>query len=208
MLAFSLITNPHLRLTFEEFWLKPLSFFPFNLSQTRTFIPHVTFYITFLQLSLTCKIELIQLLFVIFLKVQLFGALNIYSIITWPIIWLFLFILSISPNQPSKVVSTKLAVYILSFPISSPNFSFLTSSFISQHTSNTKFLPHNSRICHRSKLLNSFKYIVWLITAFLSGYKTRVIDFSTYHKAITRPYSKEWKLGCNHKFHFLDVNNT
>ena len=62
------------------------------------------------QLNSTYQIESIQHLFVISPKTQPFGVPNIHSIIMWPITWLFLFMLSIFPNQSGSIISTKLAV--------------------------------------------------------------------------------------------------
>ena len=98
MLAFSLTTNPHLRLTLKQFWLNPYLSSLLTLVKTKTSTPHVTFHMTFLQLSSTCRVESIKHLFRAYPKAKLFGMPNHRSIIIWCNTQLWPFKLSISPR--------------------------------------------------------------------------------------------------------------
>ena len=97
LLAFSLTTNPHLRLTLEKFWFKnSYLFFPFILGKQEPV--HLMWLFTWLFFfNSTQGVESIKHLFKIFSKAQLFGAPNICSFIIWPGTWLLLFTLSILP---------------------------------------------------------------------------------------------------------------
>ena len=67
------------------------------------------------QLDPTDGVELIKHFFVVFPKAKFFKLLNNCSIIAWRTIWLFLFTISIPPDQPSSVVRTWLAILQLAF---------------------------------------------------------------------------------------------
>lgn len=82
------------------------------------------------------------------------------------------------------------------------------SNISNSNSLDTESVPRESRIRQRPKLPTGFEYTAWLTTAFLSGYEAGVQDPSTYHEAMTGINAKEWKLGCDDKFHSLNVNNT
>ena len=119
LIAFSLTINWHQCLTLKGLLsLKPYHFIYFTLNHIHDihnhfciWSSHITSHMTIFQFNLICKVELIEYFFKISLKPQLFRTPNIRSVIRWPIIWIFPFMLSILSNQPSCIVSIRLTAF-------------------------------------------------------------------------------------------------